>query len=62
LALGAFSPLALADDAAAAKPDAAILADSYHLSSAGGQTILKAMTDDASVSAGMKAAVLAVHN
>ena len=38
------------------------LADSYHFSSAGGQAILKAMTDDASVSAGMKAAVLAVHN
>lgn len=62
LAFGSFSPLALADDAAAAKSIAAILVGMNHFPSDEGKATLHAITQDDSVSADLKAVALAVHN
>jgi hypothetical protein len=62
LAIGSFSPLALADDGAAAKSIATILVAMNHFASADSKATLKAITEGASLRADMKAVALAVHS
>lgn len=60
--LAIFSPLAMADDAAATKTIAGVLVNLNHFPSADDKAALKALTEDESAGEAFRAVALAVHN
>lgn len=61
-ALAIFSPLTMADDAAATKTIAGVLVNLNHFPSADEKAALKALTEDESAGQAFRTVALAVHN